>query len=270
MTTTKRDYIFPGRWRCALVVIGVLSGILVVAASAAEVKPAVNPKADELLRHMSDYLARAPFFSVDAEIWQDIRLRSGQQVQAGRTVTVQVRRPNHYHAEIRSTRHSRALFYNGKSITLVNRKKNFYGRVPAPATLNEAVDVASDRFGITLPLEDIVVSDPYRSAMRNIVSGIYLGPVTVLGVPCEHLAFSLGSVDWQLWVEQGTKPVPRKIVFTYKDEEGAPEYTVILSKWDFQTQLPDKLFSFEPPAGASRIRVAAIKRHIQARKNRGK
>jgi hypothetical protein len=235
-----------------------------------DTKPAVDPLADKLLKRMSDYLAQASFFSVNAEIWQDVQLGSGQQVQAGRTVDLQVRRPDHFHAEVHSTRRNSALFYDGKSITLLNRIQNFYGSVPAPATLDQALDTAIERFGIEMPLEDLVVSDPYQSAMQKIVSGRDIGPVTVLGTPCEHLAFSLGAVDWQIWIEDGIKPVPRKIVITYKDEEGTPEYTAIFSNWDFQTTLPEFLFTFEPPPGTLKIDVAEIKSENQSHKKEGK
>src|ERR1051325_11492623 len=52
----------------------------------AEAPPAntVEPRADEILQRMSDCLAKAKFFSVKAEIWQDIDLSSGQRVQADR------------------------------------------------------------------------------------------------------------------------------------------------------------------------------------------
>ncbi len=260
------------RWTFAA---GLLAGLLPVAAAAADAKPAdtkpaIDPKADELLRRMGDCLAQAQFFSVSAEVWQDIQLGSGQQVQAGRTIELQVRRPNRFHAEVRSTRRNRGLYYDGTTITLLNRAQSFYGSIPAPATLDEALDVACERFGITMPLEDIMVSDPYQSAIRKVTSGTYLGPVTVLGVACEHLAFSLGKVDWQIWIEQGAVPTPRKIVITYKDEEGTPEYTAIFSHWDFQTKLSDFLFNFEPPKGASKISVAEIKSKIQSHAKEGK
>jgi len=239
---------------------GALAVLAAVVASAADAEPPrIDPKADALLQRMSDCLAQAPAFSVTAEIWQDIDLASGLRVQAGRSVELQVRRPNRFHAEVRSTRRNRGLFYDGTSITLLNRVQAFYGTIPAPATLDAALDAACEKFGIAMPLEDIVVSDPYQSAMRRIVAGRYLGPVTVLGVPCEHLVFSLGSVDWQVWIQQGAVPVPRKIVITYKDEEDEPEYTAIFSNWDLQTKLPDYLFVFEPPAGATKIDVTELK-----------
>ena len=270
MKITSQSFNLIFRWLRPAFAAGAFAGLTAIAEPSADVQPAVDPQANELLRRMSDYLTLAQFFSVSAEVWQDVRLGSGQEVQAGRTIDLQVRRPNRFHTEVRSTRRNRSLNYDGKSITLLDRVQNFYGSIPAPSTLDQALDIASERFGITLPLEDIIVSDPYQSAMGKVASGILLGPVTVLGVPCDHLAFSLENVDWQIWIEEGARPVPRKIVITYKDEEGSPRYTAILSNWDFQTKLPDFLFKFEPPAGAREINVAEIKSKDDAHKDGGK
>jgi len=270
MKVTNRMINLTTQWMRPAFAACVLTGVCAIAAPAADVKPAINPQADGLLKRMGDYLAQAQSFSVNAEVWEDIQVSSEQRIQAGRTIELQVRRPNLLHAEVRSARRNRGLFYDGKSITLLNRLQNFYGSIPAPGLLDEALDVACERFGLTMPLEDLIVSDPYHSAMRKIVSGSDLGPVTVLGVPCEHLAFSLGAVDWQVWIEDGAKPVPRKIVFTYKDEEGSPQYTAIFTDWDFTTKLPDFLFNFEPPAGASKISVAEIKAQIETHTKEGK
>lgn len=236
---------------------------LAVAAKAEDEKPAVDPKAQELLRHMSECLGDAKFYSFKAEIWQDVMLGSGERVQAGRTVDVQVRRPNRLHTEVRSTRRNRAMFYDGKSLTILNRAENFYGSVPAPGNLDEALDTASEKFGIEIPLEDFIVSDPYKNAMKDATWGKYLGPVTVLGVPCEHLVFTRGPVDWQVWIQDGPRPVPRKFVITYKDEEGSPQFTAILSDWDFETKLPDFVFQFAPSPGMAKIEVQEIKARNQ-------
>lgn len=249
---------------------GSLAGLLAASVMAADVKPAapgkpaIEPRADALLKRMGDYLAQARSFAVSAEIWQDFRLGSGQQVQAGRTVELQVRRPDRLHAEVRSTRRNRGIYYDGRSITLLNRVQNLYGTISVPGSLDEALETARERFGLAMPLEDLIASDPYRNAIGNVTSGIDVGPVTVLGVACEHLVFARGPVDWQIWIEAGAKPVPRKIVITYKDEGGSPQYTAIFSNWDFETRLPDFLFAFEVPAGAAKIDVAQIKSENQA------
>jgi hypothetical protein len=226
----------------------------------------IDPRADQLIKRMSDYLAQAKFFSVNAEIWQDIQLASGQQIQAGRTLDLQVRRPNRLRAEVNSPRRNRELFYDGSSITLLNRAQNFYGTIHAPGSIDEAMDTASAKFGIAMPLDDFVSSDPHKDLLEKVTSGTDVGTVNVLGVPCEHLAFSQANIDWQVWIDKGAKPVPRKFVITYKDEPDSPEFTAIFSNWDFLTPLPDFVFQFEPPPGASKIDVKEIHDESQSHK----
>ena len=139
-----------------------LSGLMALSVSASEDKPAVEPRADELLKRMGDYLGQAQFFSVSAEVWQDLQLSSGQRVQAGRTIELQVRRPNRLRAEVHSTRRNRELVYDGNAITLLNRAQNFYGTVHTSGSLDEAMDLACERFGIA-----IRITSPPMAATRK-------------------------------------------------------------------------------------------------------
>lgn len=223
----------------------------------------VDQRADEWLHRMGDYLHHAKFFSFNAEIWQDVQLSSGQQVQAARTLAFNVRRPDRLRVEVRSTRRNRQLIYDGHDLTLLNRVQNFYGTVPVSGSLDQAMDTAVERFGINMALEDFLRSDPYRDLMNSVQSGTDIGPTTVLGTPCEHLAFTQGDIDWQVWIESGPRPVPKKFIITYKDEPGTPEFTAIFSHWDFTTPLPDFVFKFEPPPGASKIPVKEVRTSIQ-------
>jgi hypothetical protein len=247
-----------------------VSTLVTLCATAAGDKPAVDPQADEWLKRMGDYLSQAPFFSVSAEVWQDTRLSSGQRAQAGRTIELQVRRPDRLRTEVHSTRRNHELIYDGSAVTLYNRVQNLFGSVNISGSLDEAMDVACEKFGITMPLEDFVRSDPHRDFLLKATSGTDIGPVSVLGTPCEHLAFTQTNIDWQVWIEDGARPVPRKFVITYKDEPDSPQYTAIFSNWDFTTKLPDFVFKFEPPPGASKIKVKEIRAENEARKAEGK
>ncbi len=249
---------------------GLVLGLMASSVPAADDKPAIEPRADELLKRMGDCLGQAPFFSVNVEVWQDVELSTGQRVQTDRTVALQVRRPNRLHAEVHSTRRNRELLYDGETITLFNRAQNFYGAVPASGSLDEAMDTASERFGINIPLEDFLRSDPHKDFLAKATAGADIGPVTVMGVPCEHLVFSQGDIDWQVWIEDGAVPVPRKFIITYKDEPDSPQFTAIFSNWDFTTKLPDFVFKFDPPAGAAKIKVAEIKAENQSHNTEGK
>jgi hypothetical protein len=76
---------------------------------------------------------------------------------------------------------------------------------------------------------------------------------TVHGVKCHHLAFRGEEADWQIWIEAGDTPLPRKFVITSKWITAAPQFTTVMTKWDAASQLADDLFKFVPPKEAEKI-----------------
>jgi hypothetical protein len=48
-------------------------------------------------------------------------------------------------------------------------------------------------------------------------------------------------------------------VITYKNAEGQPQFWAQLSDWNLSPDVPDSLFVFTPPEGASKIAFAARK-----------
>jgi hypothetical protein len=135
--------------------------------------------------------------------------------------------------------------------------------VPTSGSLDEAMDTACERFGINMALEDFLRRDPHKDLLEKVTSGTDIGPVNVMGVPCEHLLFIQTNIEWQVWIESGARAVPRKFVITYTDEPDSPQFTAIMTGWDFTTPQPDFVFQFEPPAGAGRIDVREMKAAIQ-------
>ncbi|MBV8173453.1 MAG: DUF2092 domain-containing protein, partial [Verrucomicrobia bacterium] len=65
------------------------------------------------------------------------------------------------------------------------------------------------------------------------------------------------GVDFQVWVAQGNQPLPRRIVITYKDEPGQPQFWAHLSNWNLAPVISDALFAFTPPNGADRVQFLA-------------
>jgi hypothetical protein len=97
--------------------------------------------------------------------------------------------------EVRSSKRNRGFWYDGRSLTLLDRKANLYGSIQVPETIDKVLDAASDKYGINLPIEDLLVSDPYSSAMAGIKGGAYFGKAKILGTRCHHIAFSTDRVD---------------------------------------------------------------------------
>jgi len=217
----------------------------------------VDPVADQILRQSCEYLAQTRAFAVQAEVWKDQVLPSGHKIQVTRLVDVEVRRPDRFHMAAHAHHKGRSIWYDGKTLTVMDHEKSLYGQTDAPPTIDAALDVLGEHFGITPPLEDLAVSDPYGSAMKNVTAGGYFGDETVLGVPCRHIGFSTDRIDWQLWVAQGPQPLPQKLVITYKTEDQSPQYIAILNKWKVMDRASDLAFEFIPPHGSSKVKMVA-------------
>ena len=97
------------------------------------------------------------------------------------------------------------------------------------------------------------VKAPPAGGSIQVKSGFYEGLHMVNGIKCHHLSFTQDNVDWQIWIEDGPQAVPLKVVISYKNLDGCPQYSATLSDWDFNVRLPDLVFTFEAPAGAEQI-----------------
>jgi hypothetical protein len=215
--------------------------------------PIVAARADQLLRDMGEYLAAAEAFTFHAEIAFDDRLPSGQKLQYGASADVAVRRPDRLYAEYQGDLGGKRFWYDGQSIALLDTAHRVYSTAPVPATVDQALDHAIERYGLTIPLADLLYSDPYGALMEQVRYGFYVGLHPVDGVRCHHLAFVQQLVEWQIWIEDGAQLVPRKVVITYKTQPGSPQYIALLSKWDFGVRPADRLFVADMPAGVEQI-----------------
>ena len=235
----------------------IIIGSAVLATWAAPGQPQTNiaPEADRVLSAACQYLAQAPYFSLNAEVWREHVTASGQKLQFSRRVSMEVKRPNRLHMEIASPHSQRGFWYDGKSLTILDREPGLFSMAAMPNVLDAALDKAHDQFGIDLPLADLAVSDPYKNATAKVLKGAYYGLSPVLGINCHHLAFTQENVDWQIWIEDGPHPLIRKLVITHKNEQAMPEFTALITDWDLTDRIAESDFAFEAPRGASKIEM---------------
>ena len=216
--------------------------------------PDIEPKAGEVLKQMCDYLKNLKQFSVQAEVTEDVLLTSGQRIQYARSVDASVRRPDRMRAESVGDTDDRLLVYDGKTITLLDKTKNFYTTIPAPPELDAALEHATQAFNLRAPLADLISTKSYEYLTEGALSGFYVGLSKVQGVPCHHLAFRQKDIDWQIWVEDGPTPLPRKFLITDKKAQGL-QFTAVFTKWNTSPQLQEGLFTFVAPEKAEKIDI---------------
>ena len=227
------------------------------AKASAPQKPEIDPQADRLLREAGDYLKAAQQLSFHAAITYDDLLPTGQKIELAADYDVAVRRPDRVYTEYWSDTGGRHFWYDGQTVTLYDPGLGVYASEPAKPTIDATLEHLNTELGFTPPLSDLMTSDPAATLRKNVLFGFHVGLTYVDGVRCHHLAFVERDIDWQVWIEDGTRRTPRKVVITYKSIPGAPQYAAVLSDWDFATRPPDSLFIPQLPAGADRISFLA-------------
>jgi hypothetical protein len=218
----------------------------------------IEPRADEVLRKMSDRLARAGAFTLEAEeVYDEVPEQSPRrQLTATRHVTL--RRPDRLAGDVAGDALNRTFRYDGKVFAALDNEQNVWASGTVPPNIDEALDWVFDKTGTVIPLADFLYADPYSRLMDTVQRGVYLGIHEAAGVPCHHLSFEQATIDWQIWIDAGPDPLPRKLVIAYKTEDEVPQYSVTIRKWNFGAKAPDELFRFTPPKGATRVEIPAF------------
>jgi hypothetical protein len=213
----------------------------------------IDPQAEKLLRRMSDYLANRQQFTAKAESTLEVVLTSGQKIQFDSPATLMVSRPNKLRAHRKGDIANQEFFYDGKTLTLYNPGENVYATTAAPPTIDETLDFAREKLDIIAPASELLYKNAAEKMLKESSSGFVVGPSVVGGVKCTHLAFRGSEVDWQIWIEDGDKPLPRKFILTSKKVAGEPQFAVLIRNWDMAPKLTNSEFSFTPPKGAKKI-----------------
>jgi hypothetical protein len=210
-----------------------------------------DPDAIKALEDMGRYLRTLNAFQIRSQTTRDEVLVDGQNVEFGGVVDMIVARPNRLRAEITSDKQQRLYFDDGKTFSVWARRVNYYATVPAPATLRELADTLADRYNLELPVADLFYWGETRNT-EQIRGAIDIGPSQIDGVTCEHYAFRQDGADWQVWIQQGDYPLPRKLVITTTTDPARPKFTSVMT-WNLAPSFNDAAFSFVPPRDARRI-----------------
>jgi len=242
----------------------VLAAAMVVAASpahaqtAAAAKPALEPAAMAALQSMGAYLRTLKAFQVEAATTSEDVLDDGQKDQYSGVTTILANMPTRLRAEVANDRHERLYLYDGKTFTLFAKRLNYYATVPAPPTIGQLADKLDENYGLSVPLADLFRWGSPGWSTDGITGATDLGPSAVLGTTCQHYAFRQADIDWQIWIQKGDHPLPRKLVITTKTDEARPQHTAVYT-WNLAPSFNDAAFTFDPPEGAGKVVLAEIK-----------
>lgn len=216
------------------------------------------------LKRSGDFLARQQHYSFEADVFYDVLQANGQMLEFGGTRDVLMRRPDRLRLEtIDRDGDVMQFFFDGQSILIDMPNEDAYMQVEKPGTLYSALDYLVEDLGAPAPLEDFLSENFATDALRSIKSGYYVEHVKLDDQVCEQLAFRSDEIDFQIWIREGEEPLPCRLVITYKQAEGQPQFTAQFSRWDLSPEVDDEMFSFTPPESAERLQIQALAGEIR-------
>lgn len=210
----------------------------------------IEPKVKDILKSMSDTLNAADAFEFTALQVYDIPLTSGQIIQGHCRSQIRVRRPDKVSCISCDDRGYLNVWHNRSRFFVVKPKEGIYAESTCPTTNEQFIGYLANRYSLVMPVADLIFKDCYKILLTNVERGEYLGKVRLGKTLCHHLAFRQANIDWQIWIDAEEKPLPHKLVITYKNEPGTPRHVAMLKKWNLSPKFAENTFTPKIPDGA--------------------
>jgi len=255
-----------------LVVVVVISSVLVGGVRTnAQDHPNIDSQAAKLLQDMSDFLGSKYEYTFKADVMFDEVIDSKRKLQYSATETVYVKKPNQLAIEYVSDLGGYKLWYDGNQATILEVPGNLFSLATLGGSVNSILTKLEDKYDFIPALSEFLFINTKKVLTENVTSGTYFGGSKVFGKRCQHLAFEEQNIDWQIWIEDGKRPIPRKLVITYKNKPGSPQFIAILKDWIFEKPITNYAFKadipnlnkrteFEEIAGNPKYKIGSVRR----------
>ena len=230
------------------------STLAAVAAVAPAETQAQESDAKAILKAMSDYVGSQKTMQLAFDSDIEVITPQLEKIQFTNSGEALLSRPDKLHAHRVGGYSDVALFFDGKTVRYLRKacQRLRTVRCPGqrgPADRGPAGRAMASRCPVptcSCPIHMIVL-------VAGVQEAKYIGHGVIDGVTCEHLAFRNFDTDWQLWVEVGERPIPRKLVITSKTLNSAPQYTLRVKEWKTGIEPSPDDFTFTPPANAKML-----------------
>ena len=232
--------------------------LLPAAAMAAQEQPAAAPgganEAMTLLMRTADFLSQSPQFSVTIRDGYDVVQESGEKIEFGEVRNIVLRRPDRFRSDTeRSDGQKGLVLFDGKDIIVFSEKDKVFAKASKPGDLDGAVTYLLSDLKMRLPLAMMFLSRLPVEIEKRVRSVDLVEQSVIMDVPCDHIAARTDEVDFQMWIPAEGDPLPRRIVITYKHDDGQPQFWANFSDWNLTPNPSDSLFAFAPAEGVREI-----------------
>ena len=215
----------------------------------------LDTEAMDSLKKAVAFLEGLDSFEIHGKAVYDVVQEDGLRLQFEKSTRLIQQRPDKLYVErLRDNGDVRKFWYDGSNVSILSVDRNAYAKLRAPDSIDEMLDMFEGLFREPNPLADLLYSD--LGHLRDLPDeAFYVGPSTVGSFVCDHLSFRNANIDWQLWVQKGETPYIRKVVITYSNQPGIPQFVSYLQRWVVPGQINKDTFLFTPPENAERLSI---------------
>jgi hypothetical protein len=230
--------------------------ILALHAATQQKQPTISEEASAALLHMGQTL-RAEEFSFQARTIRVYTEANGQPLHIFHTLKVVVHRPNRMLADVSGDDGSSKLVFDGKTAVIYSASQKKYASISVPeGTIEAMMKEAMGKLGVDFPLADFLTEAPNKAFLTGVSSGRVVDTVAIDGSPYLHLFFfQPPGIELELWLAKNDQALPRRLIVTYRNLPGQPNFIAEFSDWDFNIHPSDADFTFQPPPGAVQVQL---------------
>ncbi len=222
----------------------------------------IDPRAHDALRKMSAEIGGARSFSFAGTLVMDEPVAPGQNAQLTRKVKIAVRRPDRVFVECDEGGDLCKVWYSGGTLNMLDGASKSYAVLSVPGRIDAMLDDVAKRDGLTFPLADFIMSDPYRALTADTLTGRYVEQCELDGVACDHLLFTQELIDWQIWIASKGQRVPLRFVIDYKNLRTRPQFTAQLSDWNLHAPTTGTEFTPQLPPDGKKVDLKQLRQTI--------
>jgi hypothetical protein len=221
-----------------------------------ETRPALEPKAIDILKAASSRLAAAHTMAFTAVVAYESPSRLGPPLVFTTKSEVTLQRPDKLRVITLGDGPASEFYYDGKIMMAYAPAENLVAVADAPPTIDAALQAAYNSADIYFPFDDVIVADPYKDIADGLKRAFYIGQSHVFaGTTTDMVAYITQGVFVQAWIGAEDK-LPRMLRAIFLDDPLQQRHGLELSNWQLDVIPPEGAFGSSKAAAATHIKFA--------------
>lgn len=262
MRSARWMLLVPLLWSPVMVIGAPVAAEQAPTVAVSEQAAPVDERAMEHLMKMARFLGQTKQFSMDMKATYEVLQDDGVKLEFSEKRRIDVQRPGRLRSlETAGSNGNVSLYLDGKNMTVYDDASKLYAQGPQPGPIDASVMYFVRDLKIRFPLAPLLMQQFPDVLKSRVKAAEYIERTSYFGTPAHHILARNDEVDMQIWIADGKNPVPLRVVLTYRNAPGQPQFRADLSNWNLAPKLAPGMFTLARPAGAKQI---SFSEHLEA------